>query len=376
MAEIHGACNEDFEGVRAVLESHLDSGADIGASLAVFVEGQPVVDLWGGYWDATFSRPFGHDTLVQVFSSTKTFTALCALVLADRGEIDLHDPVAKYWPEFAAQGKGAIEVRQLLGHTSGVSGWAEPTTLADLYDLEKSTAALARQAPFWEPGRTSGYHGFNQGHLVGEVIRRVTGKTLGRFLAEDVAGPLGVGADIHIGTPAEYDARVSLLVQGAPHDSTGGPFPVDRSLFNPRVTPQDTWALAWRRAEIGAVNGHANARGIATVQSVLANGGANGVRLMSDAGRERVLERQSDGVDLVMGQPCDWGIGYSLDHAFLGIPASARTAWWGGNGGSLSFVDLDSRMAIGYVPNRWGGGGYVSMERARAILRAVYASAR
>jgi CubicO group peptidase (beta-lactamase class C family) len=148
-------------------------------------------------------------------SATKTVTALCALVLADRGGIDLDAPVARYWPEFAAEGKGEIAVRQLLGHTSGVCGWTTPMTFRDLYHTERAAALLARQAPFWKPGRTSGYHG-SQGHLVGNIIRRVTGKSLGRFLSEEVAGPLGVATDYYIGTPEECDHRVSLLIMGTP----------------------------------------------------------------------------------------------------------------------------------------------------------------
>src|SRR5262249_32669858 len=139
--------------------------------------------------------------IVNGFSSTKTMTALCALVLADRGEIGLSARVSKYWPEFAAAGKEHVEIRHLLGHSSGVPGWTEPMTLADIYDWEKSTALLARQEPWWEPGTASGYHGFNLGHLVGEVVRRVTGMSMGTFFAREIAGPLG--ADYHIGTPAQ-----------------------------------------------------------------------------------------------------------------------------------------------------------------------------
>jgi CubicO group peptidase (beta-lactamase class C family) len=374
-SEVHGLCKEAFAPVRAAFAQNFYLGADVGASVAIFVDGEPVVDLWGGYFDTTYTRPFERDSIVQGFSSTKTITALCALILADRGEIDLDAPVAKYWPEFAAAGKGDVRVQQLLGHTSGVAGWTEPTTLLDIYDWEKSTAILTRQAPWWTPGRTSGYHGINQGHLVGEVVRRVTGKTLGTFLAEDVAGPLGVGTDYYIGTPAEADARVSLLIKGRPNDRPMMGTSIDRALWNPHPTLEDTWSLEWRRAEIGAVNGHGNARGIATLQSVLASGGANGVRLMSDAGRERVLEQQSDGLDLVLGIEARWGMGYSLEQTLAGAPASARVAHWAGNGGSLSFVDLDARMAIGYTPNRWLGGSYpLSMQRAINIVKAAYAS--
>jgi CubicO group peptidase (beta-lactamase class C family) len=213
----------------------------------------------------------------------------------------------------------------------------------------------------------------NQGHLVGEVIRRVTGKSLGKFLAEDVAGPVGADKDLYIGTPAEADGRVSLLVQGKPLD-----VPLsqrfDRALYNPRVTPQDTWTIPWRRSEMGAINGHGNGRGIATVQSVLAAGGANGVRLMSDAGCARVLEQQADGPDLVLGLPARWAMGFSLENSFFGLPQSRRAAWWGGNGGSISFIDLDERMSIGYVPNRWLAGDWSSLLRARGIVLAAYAA--
>jgi len=374
--EIRGTCADRFAPVRDAFAHNLETCQDIGASVAVFVDGEPVVDLWAGYFDATFTRAFDRHTVVQGFSSTKTVTALCALMLADRGELDLDAPVATYWPEFAAEGKGGILVRQLLGHTAALCGWDTPMTHRDLYDWEKSTTLLARQAPLWQPGLTSGYHGFTQGHLVGEVIRRVTGKTLGRFLADEIAGPLGVAADYYIGVPEEADPRVSLLIQGSALDGPTGNRFYDLALYNPRVTPQNTWAIDWRRAELPAMNGHGNGRGLAALQSILASGSANGVRLMSEAGRTRVLEQQSDGADLVIGVPCRWGMGFALDMLlFPGVPANARAAWWGGNGGSLSFIDLDARMSIGFVPNRWISGPY-EQHRSGNIVRAAYRALR
>src|SRR5262245_35262233 len=375
-AAIQGTWDSQFEGVKDAFQLHLERGEDIGASACVFADGQSVVDMWGGYHDGTFTRPWERQTIAQMFSSTKTITGLCALVLADHGELDLDAPVAKYWPEFAQNGKSRIAVKQLLGHTSaasGVRGGTERTTLPDVLDVGKATAALARQAPPWEPGRTSGYHGMNQGHLVGEVIRRITGKSLGKYLAEDVAGPVGADKDLYIGTPAEADARVSLLIQGKPLEPASNRWAA-LSLYNPRVTPQETWSIAWRRAELGALNGHGNGRGIATVQSIVAAGGANGVRLMSEAGRARVLEQQSDGNDLVTSLPMRWGMGYSLDRSYFGLPESRRVAWWAGNGGSISFVDLDARMAVGYVPNRWLAGDAHSMLRGRNLVLAAYAA--
>ena len=369
-AEIQGTCNDQFAAVQAAFAENLNTGKDIGASVAVFVDGEPVVDLWGGYFDATYTRPWERDTIVQTFSTTKTMTALCALLLADRGEIDLHAPVARYWPEFAAEGKSAIEIRHVLGHTSGVAGWSEPVSLNDLYDTPKSTEMLARQAPWWTPGTAAGYHCYSIGHLIGEVVRRVTSKTLGRFFAEEIAEPLG--ADFHIGTGAEHDHRVSLLIPGS-KDEPRGDRMCELALLNPRVTPQVTWSLPWRRAEIGGANGHGNARGIATAQSVLANGGAFGKILMSDEGREKVLDVQFEGRDLVMGIPITWGMGYAVRSPLGGLDFAPRVAYWGGNGGSMSFVDLDARMSFGYAQNRWIRGPY-ELDRCRVLLKAVYES--
>ena len=167
---------------------------------------------------------------------------------------------------------------------------------------------------------------------------------------------------------------MSLLIQGAPYDAPNGNRFHDLALYNPHVKPQDTWTLAWRRAELPAMGGHGNARGIATLQSLLASGGANGVRMMSDAGRERVLEQQSDGEDLVIGVPCRWAMGFSLETAYFpGVPAGTRAAWWAGNGGSMSYIDLDARMSLGYVPNRWMSGSHET-DRARNLIQAAYAS--
>ena len=177
MVEISGSCDERFTAVRDAMARNFEQGLDVGASVAVTIDGELVVDLWGGYADEAQRTPWERDTITNVWSTTKTMTALCALMLADRGAIDLHAPVARYWPEFAAAGKEGVEVRHLLGHTSGLSGWQEPITVETYYDWERSTALLAAQAPWWEPGSASGYHAVSQGHLVGEVIRRAGIKT-------------------------------------------------------------------------------------------------------------------------------------------------------------------------------------------------------
>ena len=205
MAQTHGTCSDRFSAVRETLQESLEEH-DVGASVAVYLDGEPVVDLWGGYADAARTTPWQRDSILNTWSTTKTMTALCALILADRGDLDLTAPVARYWPEFAAAGKQDIEVRHLLSHTAGLPTWDEPMTVADLYDWPKATARLAAQAPRWEPGTQAGYHAMTQGYLVGEVVRRVTGVSLGTFFAREVAGPLG--ADFYIGLPAEHDGRV------------------------------------------------------------------------------------------------------------------------------------------------------------------------
>src|SRR5499427_3638418 len=206
MADVRGFVHDGYEKVRDTLAANLDSGADLGASFCVTKNGETVVDIWGGFTDAARTTPWAKDTIINVYSTTKTMTALTALLLADRGLIDFDAPVAKYWPEFAANGKANIKVSHLMSHSAGLSGWKEPISKEVLYDWEKATSLLAAQAPFWEPGTAPGYHGMTQGYLVGEVIRRVTGKSIGTVFRQEIAKPLK--ADFWIGLPASEDKRV------------------------------------------------------------------------------------------------------------------------------------------------------------------------
>src|SRR5438309_5609800 len=209
-----GTCSARFDPLREQFAAKLESGEDLGASLAVNIDGEMVVDLWGGCADEARTVPWTENTITNVFSTTKSMTSLAALVLVDRGELDLDANVAAYWPEFAARGKAGIKVRQLLSHTSGVSGRDQPVSIDDVYDWDKSTAMLAAQAPWWEPGTASGYHALTFGHLIGEVIRRITGQRLGEFFAKEIAGPLG--ADFHIGLPFSEFPRVADPVSWPP----------------------------------------------------------------------------------------------------------------------------------------------------------------
>jgi CubicO group peptidase (beta-lactamase class C family) len=367
-----GYCDPRFEPVRDAFAGNFASGSEVGASVAVTLDGELVVDLWGGHRDAARAEPWLADTIAPVMSTTKTMTALAALLLADRSELDLEAPVARYWPEFAAAGKQGVLVRQVLGHTSGLPGWTETVSLDDLYDWDRVTGLLARQAPWWPPGTGSAYHAITQGYLIGEVVRRITGQSLGTFFAREIAGPLG--ADFHIGLDARHDPRVAQIIP-----STLAEAPVDphslfgRIAYNPRPPTTFEDDPRWRRAEIPAANGYGNARSVAQIHAVLACGGeAGGRRLMSPLGCNAVLAQQCDGVDLGWGFPVRWGMGLALNLA--GLAYGPRTAFWGGNGGSLIVVDLGRRMTIAYVMNRLVGAPFGD-PRNLAITAAAYASA-
>jgi len=351
VADIGGTFDEGFSAVAQTLAHNVDEGLDLGASVAVFVDGEPVVDIWAGHLDEARTQPWQRDTIVNVFSTTKTMTALCALILADRGELDLHAPVARYWPEFAQADKSEIEVRHLLGHTAGLCGWEETLAPQELADWGRCTSLLAAQAPWWEPGTASGYHAVTQGYLVGEVVRRVSGRSLGTFFREQVAEPLG--ADFNIGLPEAEEGRVAPLIPPQAADLAAVKLPKMgvRALSNPPIVGELTLEPWWRRAEIPAANGHGNARSVAAIQSIVScSGEARGTRLLSEDGVAAIFEEQSNGTDLVLDVPLRFGMGFGL--ASETMPMGPRTCAWGGYGGSLVVSDLDARVTVAYVMNR------------------------
>ena len=374
MAEIHGSCDDRFGAVREALERNLQA-EELGARVAVDLDGEIVVDIWGGHTDIEQTKPWTEDTIVNVWSTTKTITSLAALMLVDRGELDVYAPVAKYWPEFAANGKENIEVRHLMSHTAGVSGWDPPFVHDDIYDWDGSVAKLAAQAPWWEPGTASGYHAMNQGHLVGEVIRRVSGKTLKQFVAEEIAGRMG--ADFQIGAREEDAGRISDVIPPPPLPfdlaSLDPASPMARTFTGPVGNAAAANTAAWRAADMGAINGHGNARSVVQIMRVMSLGGeAGGVRLLSPETIELVFDQQSDNVDLVLGIPLRFGIGFALpkQETIPYIP-DGKICFWGGWGGSLIVMDLDRRLTIGYTMNRMAPG-IIGSPRAETYLRAVY----
>ncbi len=360
-------CDARFAPVRDVFEEQLASGNELGASLVVDLDGQTVMDIWGGW--AEPGRPWEEDTITNVWSTTKTVTNLSALVCVDRGLLDPYAPVAKYWPEFAENGKEAIEVRHLLSHTSGVSGWEAPFTVEEMLDVPTATAKLATQAPWWEPGTASGYHAQNQGHLIGELIRRVSGKGLRQFVAEEVAR----GADFQIGAAEADWPRIAPVIPPPPLPIDFDALPPDSPMFKTFTGPPADAANAlrpdWRRAELGALNGHGNARSVAAILRALALGGEG---LLSPDTIDVIFDEQSHGMDLVLGAPLRFGIGWALpeDETVPYIPAG-RVCYWGGWGGSVIITDLDRRLTISYMMNKMAPG-IIGSDRSEAYVRAIY----
>ncbi|MGN6173946.1 MAG: serine hydrolase domain-containing protein [Streptosporangiaceae bacterium] len=375
MADLHGACGELFAALRSALQQNLDSGEELGASLVLDIDGELVVDLWGGSCDEARTVPWSEDTITNVWSSTKPVTSLAALMLVDRGELDVDAPVARYWPEFAASGKQDIKVRQLMSHSSGVSGLDQPAAVEDLYDWQKATSRMAAQAPWWEPGTASGYHALNYGHLVGEVVRRVSGKTLKQFVAEEIAGPLG--ADFQIGAAESDWGRIAEVVPPPPLPfdlaALDPATPAVKTLTGPPAEAAVANTAGWRRADMGAVNGHGNARSVARIMSVVARGGeVDGVRLLSPETIDLIFREQVNGVDVVLGVPLRWGLGFGLPRRDV-VPwlPDGRICFWGGWGGSMIVMDADRRMTISYMMNRMGPG-IIGSDRSAAYGKAIY----
>ncbi|GEL96582.1 serine hydrolase domain-containing protein [Cellulomonas terrae] len=369
---VQGVADERFAALRDAFQQHLDTAEELGASLAVVEHGTLVLDLWGGWADQARTTPWAADTLTNVWSISKTMTSLTALLLVDRGLLDPDEPVGTYWPEFKAAGKEGVLVRHLLNHTSGVSGWDQPVTSDDILDVPAATARLAAQAPWWPPGTLSGYHLLDYGHLVGELVLRVTGRTLGEYFRTEIAEPLG--ADFWLGLPASQDGRVSHVVPPPPSQLDLSQLPPEsparRTLGGPGLDASITWTRAWKAVGIGAAGGHGNARSVATVQSVLTHGGG----LLSPETIDRVFAQHTDNVDLVLGVPLRFGLGYAVSNpASTPYVPEGRVAFWGGWGGSLVVNDVDRGLTFAYVMNRMSPG-ILGSPRSDAYLQALYGS--
>ena len=372
MTAAQGSTDPAFAPLRELFETRLADGSEAGASVAVVQDGELVVDLWGG--EARPDEPWREDTIVQVWSVTKTMAALTTLVLVDRGLIDLDAPVASYWPAFRRRD---VLVRHLLGHTSGMAGWTETLDVAGLLDLERSEQMLAEQEPWWEPGTASGYHMVGYGHLLDGLVRGATGVPLAEQFRTLVAEPLG--ADFHLGVPDDALDRCADLIPPPPGGLDVSALPEGNLLVPTIVNPLlDVGGFCntaeWRRVSVAGANGHGNARSIARAQSVVSHGGeVGGVRLLSPETIDRIFEVQADGPDLVLLVPLRWGIGYALPHptAAPAVP-TGRVCWWTGYGGAIVVNDLDRRVTVAYAMNRMENH-FTSSPRTDDYVRTAFA---
>ncbi|GAB4012155.1 serine hydrolase domain-containing protein [Nocardioides ultimimeridianus] len=368
---VHGTCSPGFEPLRDLLAGNLADGTDLGASLAVVRDGELVVDLWGG--TAKDGTDWSEDTIVQVWSVTKTMAALTALVLVDRGVLDLEAPVQRYWPEFRDD---RVLVRHVLSHTSGFPGWTAPLTIEGLLDLPYANNLLAEQDAWFEPGSAAGYNMVCYGHLVDGLVRGATGRPLSELFTELVAQPLG--ADFHLGVPEDAMARCADLVPPPPGGLDLKALPPDNllipTLVNPVLDMAGCNTPEWRRVSVAGANGHGNARSIARIQAVVSHGGElDDVRLLSKETIDRIFEVQADGPDKVLLVPLRWGIGYSQPQP-QSAPAvpQGRVCWWTGYGGAIVVNDLDRRVTVAYAMNRLVDH-FTSSARTDAYLRTAFA---
>jgi CubicO group peptidase (beta-lactamase class C family) len=373
--EIHGYCDSKFTSVKEAFSKNFDQGLEVGASFSATIDGKFVVDIWGGYADEAQTKSWERDTIICVFSTTKVMTSICALMLIDRGLLDPDAPVAKYWPEFAQSGKENILVRHIMSHTAGLPALDMPIPMETFYDWNQVVSLLAAEKPWWEPGKDWGYHAFTFGHLVGEVVRRITGKTLGTFFREEVAIPLG--ADIYIGLPEEHEPRVGEMIP-LPEYKPGDPSYIPpgsmlyRAMNFPIFSALESRNRAFRAAENPAGNGTGNARSVARVASAVACGGElDGVRLFGLPIIDKALEEQYYGTPQSWPRPIRFGLGFGLTSKEMPIGPNPRVLYWGGYGGSVVVMDLDARLAYSYVMNKMG---ITPNPRIVPIIGALYAS--
>lgn len=386
--EIQGICAPEFAEVRDAFAANFREAREVGASFALAIEGEIVVDIWGGYADAARSRLWQSDSLINTYSTTKGMAATVVGVLADEGLINYDHKVANYWPEFAAAGKQDVTVAQLLSHQAGICGPRERVEMNEIYDWDGLCATLAAQWPFFEPGTANGYHAVVFGHIAGEVARRAyrrqTGQTksLGELFAEKVAGPLGADNDYYIGLPAAEDHRVSemLPVPGSEQLGTGlggGKKRMNDALYcamaHPPLTAHIANDRAWRAAEVPGANGQGNGRGIAKVYGALANGGElGGKRIISAAGIAEMTREECFRKDLVIGVRMRWSRGFILNKAQLYGPNSeafGHSGW----GGSFGFADSAAKLGMGYAMNQMDTNIFGDARGVR-LINATYAS--
>lgn len=358
---INGNNIPEFDAVAEQLARQLAEHSDLGSAVSVIRGDDTLVDLWGGHTDLERNTSWAEDTLVHVWSVTKPMTALAMLHLLDAHDMSPDDTVATYWSEFGCNGKEKTTIADLMGHTSGVAAWADPITLDETYDTSTAAALLAAQTPWFSPGTSSAYAAICYGHLLGEIIYRVSGATLGEYFATHIAQPGNL--DFFIGVPTEEQHRISPLqmsrvvagerrgeTDNNPHDTLRLPGKTEAALRNPYITFADTQQSDYRRAELGGFNGHGTARAISRAMRIFDGGQLDGVRFFSPELADRVFVERSNVKDEVLKQQMRLGMGLGLSNDVVAIPGD-NVGWWAGYGGAFTFIRRDDGLAFTYVTN-------------------------
>lgn len=372
---INGECAPGFEAVRDAFATNFTAEDEVGACVSVVLDGRKVVDLWGGWRERTMTQPWERDTIVCMMSVAKAVSATCLHMLVDRGQVDLDAPVARYWPEFAQNGKDKVLVRHVLDHTAGLPVLTEKLHPEAMFDHALMIKALERQAPLWEPGTEAGYHVHNQGFLIDEIVRRVDGRTLPQFLREEVTGPLGL--DYQFGLSAADQARCAEFIQATEGTifaaRNGDPSKIVSRAWDQLPDPLDLNSRQWREATITSASGHGNARAVARLYGALARGGElDGVRLMSKATLERAITEQHNRVEVMMERPYHQALGYLLtSEPIVWMGPGRRSFGHHGVGGSIGLGDPDAKLGFAYAMNKM----HMRPDngpRARRLIEAVY----
>ncbi|HEY4343556.1 MAG TPA: serine hydrolase domain-containing protein [Parvibaculum sp.] len=377
---VGGVCDDAFEPVRDAFIRNFTELGEPGAAIALSVGGHVVVDLWAGWKDRARNEPWRRDTLVNFFSVGKALTSVCALRLVEKGLVDLDQPLTRHWPEFGAHGREDITLRHVLSHQAGLPAVRAPLADGAMLDWPLMIRALEAETPWWRPGAAHGYHVNTFGYLVGEIVRRVTGATLGALLRNEIAGPLG--ADVHIGLAPSEHTRVAEYLwpegvrPGAPASGLSENALMRwNAYWNPTGISGAGWVNTpeWRSAEIPSTNGHGTAHGVARIYAALANGGSiDGVDILGSSVLREAVTEQSAGPDLILERNSRFGLGFQLPLPERPFGPNAGAFGHFGAGGSLGFCDPESGVAFAYVTNdmgpRWQN------PRNGALLAAIYAS--
>lgn len=381
---LDGFCDPAFVDVRRAFADNFSQRGEIGAGVSIFVDGKNVVNLWGGRTHWFRAKKWHENSLVNIYSGSKGITAICALRLVDQGLLDLDKPVAHYWPEFAKKGKGEIPVKWILNHKAGVSGVRRPLMGNDLYRWKKMSRSLASQSPWWEPGEKHGYHAASFGWIMGEIIKSITGKTVGEYLKQEICDPLGL--DLHFGVAQDQHDRIApiILPVAIPESkhtwnllASGikNPFgPTTSAILNPITIATGVNSKRWRNSELPAINAHSTAHALAKLYGVLARGGELGdYQLISDKTLDLAIDESSAGHDYVLKMDTRFSMGFMLNQSY-------KAGWFGdgkrsfghnGAGGSFAFADPDAKIGFGYVMNRMGTHLLLD-PRAQHLIEAVY----